>query len=185
VGTGGGAFLSMLRENGFRKLFGCDLYIAKSISRPDIEIKKCSIEEMTGSYNFIFFNHSFEHLINPSRSLASARQLQQSGDSCIIRIPTTSSLAFERYRTNWVQLDPPRHISIPSREGMRSLATSVGYRLEDMIDDSGAFQFWGSEQYIKDIPLNANNSFWKNTKGAFSASRKLIVLNVRPKKRTY
>jgi hypothetical protein len=171
VGTGSGAFLSMMRENGFRKLFGCDPYIAKSISKPDIEIKKCSIEEMTGSYNFIFFNHSFEHLINPSRSLASARHLQQSGDSCIIRIPTTSSLAFERYGTNWVQLDPPRHISIPSREGMRSLATSVGYRLEDMIDDSGAFQFWGSEQYIKDIPLNADNSFWKNPKGSiFSQS---------------
>jgi SAM-dependent methyltransferase len=164
VGTGSGAFLSMLRKNGFRKLSGCDPFIEKSISKPDIEIKKCSIEEMTGSYDFIFFNHSFEHLINPPKSLASARHLQHSGGTCIIRIPTTSSLAFERYGTNWVQLDPPRHISIPSREGMRELATSVGYRLEDMIDDSDAFQFWGSEQYIKDIPLTADNSYGENPK---------------------
>jgi SAM-dependent methyltransferase len=162
VGSGNGVFLSMLAENGFLHLRGCDPYIDEPIQIANINIQKCAIEDMKGLYQFIFFNHSFEHLPNPSQSLRAARSLQPRGGACIIRTPTTSSKAFERYGPNWVQLDPPRHISVPSREGMRALAHSSGYRLERMIDDSGAFQFWGSEQYVKDIPLTSDKSYYRN-----------------------
>jgi len=169
VGSGNGVFLSMLAENGFLNLHGCDPYIDQPIRADKINIYKCAIEDMTGPYQFIFFNHSFEHLPNPDQSLRATRSLQTAGSACIIRTPTTSSLAFERYGANWVQLDPPRHISVPSREGMRALAHSSGYRLERMIDDSGAFQFWGSEQYVKDIPLTSDRSYYRNpTSSMFS-----------------
>jgi SAM-dependent methyltransferase len=173
VGTGNGQFLVFLREHGFHKLYGCDAFIEKSLVKSDIEIKKCSIEEMSGLYDFIFFNHSFEHLFDPLQGLSSARSLQATGSSCIIRCPTTSSLAFQRYRENWVQLDPPRHISIPSREGMRSLAESAGYSLEAMIDDSTGFQFWGSEQYTKDIPLTDEKSYRTNPKASIFSQSKM------------
>jgi 2-polyprenyl-3-methyl-5-hydroxy-6-metoxy-1,4-benzoquinol methylase len=169
VGAGGGDFLQMLKDNGFRHLHGCDPFISTAVDNGDFQIEKCAIENLAGPYDVIFFNHSFEHLTEPSQSLATSRRLQRPGGRCIIRTPTTSSLAFERYGTNWVQLDPPRHITVPSREGMRILAAAVGYRLENMVDDSTAFQFCGSEQYARDIPLLADNSYWSEN-SIFSAA---------------
>jgi 2-polyprenyl-3-methyl-5-hydroxy-6-metoxy-1,4-benzoquinol methylase len=149
VGCGNGWFLQRLADCGFKRLVGCDPFIERPVKLGSIEIEKCSIEEMEGSFACITFNHSFEHLLNPAESLASARRLQSSGDICIIRIPTTSSEAFEKYLANWVQLDAPRHITIPSRKGLHVLAEACGYKLESMIDDSNEFQFVGSERYLR------------------------------------
>ena len=40
-----------------------------------------------------------------------------------------------------------------SRESLRRLAAQHGLRVERMDDDSGSFQFWGSEQYRRGIAL--------------------------------
>ena len=36
---------------------------------------------------------------------------------------------------------------------MRLLAESSGFKIDKVIYDSDGFQFWGSEQYLHDIPL--------------------------------
>src|SRR5690606_9665958 len=66
---------------------------------------------------------------------------------------TVSSWAWEHYRTDWVQLDPPRHLVIHSLESARRAASAAGLELSEVEYDSGHFQFVGSELYRKDIPL--------------------------------
>ena len=54
---------------------------------------------------------------------------------------------------------------------MRHLAKNAGLDLYQVRYDSYAFQFWGSEQYKKDIPLLSENSYAKGLDGSmFTAS---------------
>jgi len=62
--------------------------------------------------------------------------------------------AWEEYGVDWVQLDPPRHLFLYTERAFRDLAEGLGFRLEKVVYDSTEFQFWGSEQYRRDIPLN-------------------------------
>ena len=37
-----------------------------------------------------------------------------------------------------------------------------GMSIQDIVFDSTEFQFWGSEQYKRNVPLLAENSYYKN-----------------------
>jgi hypothetical protein len=52
-----------------------------------------------------------------------------------------------------VQLDAPRLLVVLSRAGAESLCERVGASVVSVDDDSTGFQFWGSEQYLRGIPL--------------------------------
>ncbi len=155
VGCGNGkSFLYPLAEIGFTSVVGCDPFIEQTIEYPNgLVIKKCDIEKMDGKWDIITWHHSFEHIPNPLENLQKASQILSEKGVCIIRIPTSSSYAWEHYRTNWVQLDAPRHFFLHSKESMEVLAAACGMELYQIQYDSTHFQFSGSEKYIKDIAL--------------------------------
>jgi len=62
-------------------------------------------------------------------------------------------VAFEIYGADWVQLDAPRHLYLHSRDSFMRLAKQHGFKIVRLDDDSDGFQFWGSEQYKRDIAL--------------------------------
>ena len=59
-------------------------------------------------------------------------------------------------------MDPPRHLFLYTEKAFRKLADDCGFSVEDSYYDSGPFQFWGSEQYAMDIPLEDERSIWKD-----------------------
>jgi hypothetical protein len=77
-------------------------------------------------------------------------------------VPVAGSFAWKRYGVNWVQLDAPRHVFLPSVQSMKRLAQSSGLRITDMVQESSEFQFRGSEQYLRDIPLMDRRSYWRS-----------------------
>ena len=74
--------------------------------------------------------------------------------SCILRIPTSSSYAWEHYRTDWYQLDAPRHFYLYSVESIEILARQAKFEIHDLYFDSTYHQFMHSEEYKNDIPMN-------------------------------
>jgi hypothetical protein len=83
-------------------------------------------------------------------------------------------LAWRRYGGDWVGLDPPRHIFVPTERSMRLLAQRAGLRVERVFYDSHALQFWGSEQYRRDIPLHDKHS-WSQSPAAAHFSHRDVV----------
>ena len=81
---------------------------------------------------------------------------------CLIRIPLVSSEAWKKYGTHWVQLDAPRHFFLYSIESLKVLAGKTNFKIKEIVYDSTEFQFWGSEQNLKGIPLMAENSHGRN-----------------------
>ncbi|MGY3411056.1 2-polyprenyl-3-methyl-5-hydroxy-6-metoxy-1,4-benzoquinol methylase [Bradyrhizobium sp. GM5.1] len=152
VGCGSGKLLHRMSAAGFKNLTGVDPYIFKPTSGA-VTIQKSDLQSMSGEFDFIMFNHSLEHVPEPDKNLNNARKLLAPGGRILVRIPTSSSHAWREYGPNWVQLDAPRHVVIPSRKGMNTLSERCGLRVRQSIDDSTAFQFWGSEMYRNSKPL--------------------------------
>jgi 2-polyprenyl-3-methyl-5-hydroxy-6-metoxy-1,4-benzoquinol methylase len=148
VGCGGGIFLQHLAEIGFTNLTGVDPFVEKDINFPNgVRILKSTLSDLNGVYDFIIFNHSFEHLADPAGAMSDVRRLLAVDGLCMIRVPVVPCFAWERYRGNWVQLDAPRHLYIHSKDSMSLLANGEGLYVEDMLYDSTSYQILGSERY--------------------------------------
>lgn len=169
IGCGSGAILYDLKELGFKHLLGVDPFIKEDIEyRNGLRILKKNIHEVDGKWDLIMFHHSFEHIPDPMETMKSVSRLLDQGGVCLIRIPTVSSYAWEHYREKWVQLDAPRHFFLHSVKSIELLAGMTDLTLEKVIYDSTEFQFWGSEQYMRDIPL------YNPEKQSFGRSRSLF-----------
>ena len=164
VGCGAGHLLHSLKECGFENTLGIDPFNAKKIEYSNgLTIEQKSIHEITeGGWDLIMMNHSFEHVIDQHETLTQIKKLLSPNGVCMIRIPTVSSWAWDHYGVDWVQLDAPRHLFLHSQESMQFLADKIGLDLKETVYDSFAFQYWGSEQYLKDIPLNDERSYAVN-----------------------
>jgi 2-polyprenyl-3-methyl-5-hydroxy-6-metoxy-1,4-benzoquinol methylase len=162
VGCGSGKFLYQLKNAGIEGVLGIDPFIEQDILYGNgLAIAKRSLKEQqhySATFDLVMFNHSFEHTPDPGATLRSAAAILTDPGTIMIRIPTVDSYAWEHYREHWVQLDAPRHLHLHSRASLEILAKQAGLVITDVVYDSDAFQFWGSEQYVRDIPLESQQS---------------------------
>ena len=172
VGCGSGAFLRTLRIAGFRNLVGIDPYLARPSDENGIRLMKTDIFHAEGPYDLILFNHSFEHIPTPQLVMRRVGELLSARGLCIIQVPIVPSDAWTNYRENWVQLDAPRHLFVPSLRGITILTERVSLNVVNVRWNSTEFQFWGSEQYVRDIPLTSSESYASGLGGdLFTRSR--------------
>jgi len=182
VGCGRGLLLNALRDVGFVNLVGLDPFLAADVeSENGVRLSKTTIHDVTGEFDVIMFHHAFEHISDPLPTLKAVSRLLPPGGRCVIRIPTVSSYAWQHYRANWVQLDPPRHFYIHSVESMRILAREAGLEVQSVVYDSSAFQFWGSEQYAADIPLSDSRSYSVSPANSIFSRKQIDAFETRAK----
>lgn len=165
IGCGSSSlWLASLRTMGFRHLFGADPFINSDVNCDDITIFKRQVNEMTGAFDLITFHHSLEHIPDQEAALTSAYDLLAQNGVILVRIPIVSSRVWEKYKTNWVEFDPPRHLFLHSIKSLKILANKAGLEVFGIQHDSTAFEFYGSEMYTHGIPLIHENSPWVNHK---------------------
>ena len=154
VGCGTGWRLYALKEIGFQNVLGIDPYLDNDITYDNgLRIMKKSAQDMDGQWDLIMYHHSFEHIADPRKELKSVSRLLSRNGTCLLRMPTVSSHAWERYREYWYQIDAPRHFFLHSIESIELLAGETGFSLHDVVYDSTVDQFRGSELYMRGIPL--------------------------------
>jgi 2-polyprenyl-3-methyl-5-hydroxy-6-metoxy-1,4-benzoquinol methylase len=155
VGCGAGSLLNRLAALGFVDLLGIDPFIdSDRTTRSGVSIRKASLFEVQDSFDIIMFHHSFEHVPSPRDELLAAYWKLRPDGRVLIRIPTPSSEAWEKYGTDWVQLDAPRHLTLISRSGMTILAEQCGFSVVSVIDDSEGWSLMASELYRRGIPFS-------------------------------
>jgi len=163
VGCGAGALLYALRESEFENLLGVDPFIETDIEYENgLKILQKKIDDLVGEWDLIMFHHVFEHLPDPLEALQAASRLLAPTGACLIRTPTVSSWAWEHYGVNWVQLDAPRHFFIHSLDSLERVAKKANLQLTQIVYDATTLQFWGSEQYRKNIPFMSEQSYFIN-----------------------
>lgn len=165
IGCGNGSLLYELREIGFTNTHGIDPYIEKDISYNNgLHIEKKELKDLDGTYDIIMLHHVFEHMANPQEILQQIHKHLNPEGTCIVRIPIADSYAWQEYEKDWVQLDPPRHFFLHTVAGMKTLAARTQLDITRIVYDSTAFQFWGSEQYTRNIALMDPTSLAMNKK---------------------
>jgi len=176
VGCGAGVFLSACCEQGFTNILGIDPFNSDDIEyQKGLKILKKEIYDIDGEWDLITFHHSFEHVPDQLKILQHTYEILKPGGYCMIRVPTISSYAWDYYKVNWVQLDAPRHFYLHSLESIKILANKIGMELTDFVYDSTSFQFWGSEQYLKNIPLCDENSYAKNPEKSMFSKNDILA----------
>lgn len=173
IGSGVGSKLKKLPDYGFENIIGSDPYISQDIIYPNgLKVLRKSIFDFNEQFDFIMFNHSFEHMSNPEAIMIKLNSLLQIKSNSMIRIPVADSYAWKKYRENWIALDAPRHIHIFSPKGFEFFIKRFGFKLDKIVFESSEYQFLGSEQYKMNIHLQADNSFYTNIqKSVFSNSQ--------------
>jgi SAM-dependent methyltransferase len=163
VGSGDGRNIRVLARCGYTCLTGIDPYLSGDAEfGPNLKVWKRSMEALQGEFDLVMLHHSLEHMSDQRLAFASIARLLAPRGISLIRVPTVSSYAWERYRIHWVGLDAPRHFFLHSIQSLRTLADEVNLRIKSITWDSTVFQFWASDQYEKGIPLNSTDSLLMN-----------------------
>jgi SAM-dependent methyltransferase len=173
VGCGVGTLLQEMHVAGFTSLVGIDPYADTNIpQRPGLRIAKQDFLATTESFDVIMFNHSLEHVPDMAETLRHAFQHLAPDGRLVVRIPVLGH-AWDVYGTDWVQLDAPRHFHLFSVPAFEAYAWKQGFEVMRTICDSSDLQFWGSEQYRADIPMNDPRSYSVNPKTPFFTAERL------------
>ncbi len=173
VGSGSGALVYAMSLAGVRNVTGVDPYIDQDRTfDTGARLLRRELGLVDGQYDLIMLHHCLEHVPDPRSTLQEVRERLSPEGRVLVRMPTVSSEAYARYGLSWMQLDPPRHLTVFSRVGMQRLCADVDLQIQQVRDDSTSFQFWASEQLRAGIPLIAATSHFVNPRDStFSAAR--------------
>jgi SAM-dependent methyltransferase len=169
VGAGAGTHVLEMREAGIKGSVGLDPFLPDDqLWEGELLVKKATLDQYDGSFDLITFHHSLEHMAEQAKVLARAKQLLKPGGKILVRIPTVSSEAFERYQEHWFQIDAPRHYYLHSHQSIKLVATEAGLSVSSLWCDSSPKQFILSEQYRNEISLFDKRSFINKNSKMFS-----------------
>lgn len=155
VGCGNGQLLYELYASGYTDLHGFDPFMETSRRvNANLHLWKQRIEESDFHFDLIMMHHAFEHMESPMEILQACFDRLRPGGKLLIRTPVTNAAIWKEKREFWVQLDAPRHLIIPSVSGFETLSKTIGFNLSEVMYDSTAFQFWGTELYEKGFLLD-------------------------------
>lgn len=160
IGCGSGKQLLELADEGFINLTGVDAFISQNINYPNgVRIIKGNVSSLEDKFDLIILQHSFEHVAEQRKMLDSISPLMKKTSQLVIMIPVVSPVIWSKYRTKWVQLDAPRHFFLHTPKSFDHLIRQTDLEIYHMEYNSTAFQFWGSEQYLNDIPHISPRSY--------------------------
>jgi hypothetical protein len=153
VGCGGGSLLKALHSRGFENLNGADAFASIEVSIPRLKIRRQDVMQISGEFDLIMLHHSLEHMPDPRVALTHLCSLLAPNGVILIRVPVANCEAFRMFGVCWYQIDSPRHLHIPSVEGLEAIARRSSLRIFRSEFDSTPSQFVASQGYQMGIPL--------------------------------
>jgi len=101
-------------------------------------------------FDIITLSHVIEHVPDPVATLIDCRKLLKGGGRIVLATPNVKSLGHRHFGSNWVHLDPPRHLFLFSPRNLRHCAQRAGLRIETLRTSArSAFYSWYASQLIK------------------------------------
>lgn len=80
-----------------------------------------------GSFDAIVGNHVIEHVHDPIELLLECARLLRPGGRLVLVTPNAESYGHMRFGSDWLALEPPRHLHLFAAANMRSLLGKAGF----------------------------------------------------------
>lgn len=177
VGHGDARFLRFVREIGCQAAgVEIDPKAVAQAQADGLDVVQGDIDAAldkwgAGSFDYITLSHVIEHVHDPRHVFGVAEKLLRSGGRLWIECPNPAARGLRIYRARWRDLDPPRHICIPSFKAMRMVAEEHGLDVEGCYTRPlVAFEVY---------PFSARASGRSNRSGYFNALRAEVANSFR------
>jgi SAM-dependent methyltransferase len=147
VGCGSGEWLTYMRGLGWR-VEGVELdpiAVATAVSQGlNVRTGQLSDQHYPDGYaDVICLVHVIEHLHAPLATLQECRRVLKPNGRLVIATPNSASLGHRHFKSNWVSLDPPRHLMIFDPPTMRRLLDLAGFDVDWLTTTArGARSIW-------------------------------------------
>lgn len=132
VGCGAGGVLQRMSAHGW-KCAGIDLSAdavrAARRAAPDAAVEQATLETYRphGTFAAISLQHVLEHLPRPLSSLTRCRELLEPDGCLLVSVPNIESFEARAFRSRWIGLDIPRHLTHFSRTTLTELIRRAGF----------------------------------------------------------
>ena len=143
VGCGNCGYLHMLCRGGW-EAYGCDFdeTILNSQANHILRLRNglsSAWLDHAGFFSCIVSSHVLEHLHDPFSELEYFFKLLEPGGFLYLELPNVDSWVFSIYGKDWLGLDVPRHLSLPSLSQLKSSLLSIGFtRISQVTRSSSA-----------------------------------------------
>ena len=181
VGCATGEFLARARELGW-EVYGTELSVrAAAYARKQwgLEVFVGEIEAVPfpdGFFDAITLWNVFEHLFDPSASLAKMSSLLAAGGVLVMTVPNLDSLDLKLFAQTWIGYEVPRHFHLFPLAALDEFVRRYGFKVVDVRCLYGSYHaFFASLQFYFRERGNVRALRWAQR---LARSRLLRVLSV-------
>ena len=144
IGCGGGTMLQAMKGRGWQVTgIDFDLQAVDNARAKGLDVFHGDLfdqEFAPASFDAILMSHVIEHLPDPAATLARCHALLGSGGRLVLVTPNVVGRLHDQYGSDWRGLEPPRHLTIFSRNSLERICRDAGFSQVDVkstIRDSG------------------------------------------------
>lgn len=132
LGCGNGMYLQQMRAAGWQvEGIDPDPNAVKAARTAGLTVHQGNIEDCAlpkASFDAVTLHHVIEHVHNPYTTLTHCLRLLKPGGSIWIATPNLDAQGHQVFDSNWIGLDPPRHLILFTPDSLRSLLDMVGFQ---------------------------------------------------------
>ena len=133
VGFGSGEMLRSMQGRGWQ-VEGVDVDpdAVKNATKKGLQVHLGKLEDLrlpSNCYDAIAMSHVIEHVPEPLNLLRECHRLLKPGGTLVAITPNIRSWGHRLYASDWLALDPPRHLHLFSAESLTELAERSGIRI--------------------------------------------------------
>jgi len=131
VGCGSGRRLAQFAQMGWRVLGQeVDAQAAEAARKNGVPVHVGPLTELRErglTFDVIVINHVIEHVVKPVDFLGTCLQMLRPRGEIICVTPNARSWGHRAFGSNWMSLDPPRHVSLFTAAALRTTARNAGF----------------------------------------------------------
>ncbi len=138
VGCGSGNMLYLAKQFGWAvkgvEIDAKAVEVARSRGVEVIHGNYKILADLNERYDCVYSSHVLEHVHNPREMLSLITRVLKPNGLLMLSLPNAACDSRMRFKENWFDLDPPRHLAIPTLKQIKVMLNASGFEVIEQVD---------------------------------------------------